>query len=292
MQIKKILCPVDFSEFSVRAYRHALSLAAHYDAAVLAMHVVELWKYPYAEYAASSGDYANFRRALDKGGKELLKEFVKKYPHDKIKPELAICEGRAPDSILAFAREQKVDGIVMGTHGRRGFDRLMLGSTTDRVMREASCPIIAVCKPTHESIAHVGEHPVHHLHRVLLCTDFSEHAERALEWAISVTEEYDAELTMLHIVEGAQSRQGQAMATAEKQLSTLIPAEKRNTLKVQTAVRMGKPYQCIIDYAREASTDLIAMGARGAGALDRAIFGSTTYRVIQLGPCPVLSVHV
>jgi len=292
MLIKKILCPVDFSEFSIRAYRHALSLAEHYDADLVAMHVVELWKYPYADYAASSGDYANFRQALDKGGKEKLREFVKKYSHEKIKPELAICEGRAPDSILAFAKEQKVDGIVMGTHGRRGFDRLMLGSATDRVIREASCPVIVVCKPTREAMAH--EHHVHHLHRVLLCTDFSENAERALEYAISVTEEYDAELTLLHVVEDVQSsvRQEQAMAKAAKQLDTLIPAEKRKTLKVQTAVRTGKPYQRIIEYAEEASPDLIAMGARGAGALDRAIFGSTTYRVIQLGPCPVLAVHV
>src|ERR1700758_5391252 len=113
MLIKKILCPVDFSEFSIHAYRHALSLAEHYNSKVVALHVVELWRYPYADYAASSGDYADFRRALDGGGKVQLQEFVNKHRHATIEPELAVSEGRAPDSILAFAKEQKVDGIVM-----------------------------------------------------------------------------------------------------------------------------------------------------------------------------------
>jgi len=79
LEIKLILCPIDFSEFSVRAYRHALSLAEHYRAKVVAQHIVELSRYPYADYAASSGDYAEFCRTLGEGGKEQLREFVKKH---------------------------------------------------------------------------------------------------------------------------------------------------------------------------------------------------------------------
>lgn len=295
MLIQRILCPIDFSEFSTRAYRHALSLAQHYRAKLLALHVIELWRYPYADYGATAGDYANFCRALHKGGKEQLQEFVKKNPHDEIQPELAVHEGRAPDSILSFAQAQKIDLIVMGTHGRRGFDRLMLGSATDRVMREAHCPVLAVCQPPRESVSS-GEkgHYVHHLSRILLCTDFSESSQRALEYAISVTEEYDAELTLMHVVEQVPSRatKEEVIETSGKELDKLIPAEKRKTHKIRTAVRIGKPYQRIIEYAKEVSADLITMGVRGAGALDRAVFGSTTYRVIQLGPCPVLAIHV
>jgi nucleotide-binding universal stress UspA family protein len=296
MLIKLILCPIDFSEFSRRAYRHALSLAEHYGAKLVALHVVELWKFPYADYAVTDGgDYATLRQSFHKGGKAQLEEFVNKHPHHGIKPELAICEGRAPDSILSFAQMQKIDVIVMGTHGRRGFDRLMLGSATDRVMREACCPVLAVCKPTHDSMAaDAGEHRVHHLSRILVCTDFSENSERALDYALSVTEEYDADLTVLHIVDGVQNRVGkdEVLATVTEKLDKLIPAEKRKTLRIRTAVGIGKPYQRIIEYAQETSADLITMGVRGAGALDRAVFGSTTYRVIQLGPCPVLAVHV
>jgi nucleotide-binding universal stress UspA family protein len=294
--IQRILCPIDFSEFSTRAFRHALSLAEHYQARLVALHVVEMWKYPFADYAATDGgDYANVLHALYKGGKEHLQEFVNQRRHEGIHPELAICEGRASDSILSFAQKEKIDLIVMGTHGRRGFDRLMLGSATDRVMRKASCPVLAVCQPPHDAVA-AGEkgHYVHYLKKILLCTDFSRNSERALDYAISVTEEYDAELTLMHVVEQVPSRatKEEVVETCAKELDKLIPAEKRKTGKIRTAVRIGKPYQHIIEYAKEASADLITMGVRGAGALDRAVFGSTTYRVIQLGPCPVLAIHV
>jgi nucleotide-binding universal stress UspA family protein len=293
--IQRILCPVDFSEFSIRAFHHSLSLAEHYRSSLVALHVVEMWKYPYAEYAAfRGGDYANLLTSLHQGAKEHLQEFVNRHRHGGIQPELAICEGRAPDSILSFAQQEKVEVIVMGTHGRRGFDRLVLGSATDRVMREAPCPVLAVRQPPHDAVA-AGEsgHYVHYLNRILMCTDFSEDSERALEHSISVAEEYHAELTLMHVVEEAlvQAKKENVVATAKQRLEKLIPAEKCNGIKVKIAVRMGKPYQRIVEYAQEAEIDLVTMGVHGAGSLDRAIFGSTTYRVIQLGPSPVLAVH-
>jgi nucleotide-binding universal stress UspA family protein len=295
LEIKQILCPIDFSEFSIRAYHHAQSLAEHYRAKLVAQHIVELWRYPYADYVASTGDYAEFCRALREGGNEQLQEFVKNHTHNEIQPELVVQQGAAPDSILSFAQARKTDVIVMGTHGRRGFDRLMLGTTTDRVMRRAPCPVLAVCKPPHDSMAATEERGhVHHLSQVLFCTDFSENSERALNYAISATAEYGAELTLLHVLEEIPSpaRKEEAIATATEQLDKLIPPEGRKTLKVKTAVRIGKPYRQIVQLALEAQTDLVTMGVRGRGALDLAVFGSTTYRVMQLGPCPVLAVQL
>ena len=79
LEIKLILCPVDFSEFSIRAYHYALSLAEHYRAKVVVQNIVEIWRYPYADYVASQGDYQEFCRALREGGEEKLREFVKKH---------------------------------------------------------------------------------------------------------------------------------------------------------------------------------------------------------------------
>ena len=216
---------------------------------------------------------------------------MKNYTHDEIQPELIVNVGMAPDSILSFAQTQKADFIVMGTHGWRGYDRLMLGSATDRVMRRAPCPVLAVYRPPLDSVAAGAEKSyVHHLSRILLCTDFSQHSERALNSAISATEEYDAELTLLHVLEEFPSpaKMDTAIAAMTEQLERLIPREKHKTLKLKTAVRIGKPYQQIIQHAQEAQIDMVTMGVRGRGALDLAVFGSTTYRVIQLGPCPVL----
>ena len=82
------------------------------------------------------------------------------------------------------------------------------------------------------------------------------------------------------------------VAQVMRHLDELVPPERRKTLEIKTEVRTGKPYQQIIQLALEAQTDLVVMGVRGGGSLDAAVFGSTTYRVIQLGSCPVLTVHV
>jgi nucleotide-binding universal stress UspA family protein len=261
---------------------------------LVAQHVVELWRHPSASFAASAGLYEEFEQALRESGSKQLQEFVKNHTHDEIQPELVVQEGVAADSILSFAQAEKADVIVMGTHGWRGFDRLMLGSVTDRVMRRAPCPVLAICKPPHDSVAAGRERGyVHHLSRILFCADFSENSELALKYAISATAEYDAELTLLHVLEGVPSpaKAEEAMAAAGERLDKLIPREGRKTLKIKTAVRIGKPYWQIIQLALEAQIDLVTMGVRGRGELDLAVFGSTTYRVMQLGSCPVLAVR-
>jgi len=290
LEIKLILCPIDFSEFSARAYRHALSLAEHYRANLVVQHIVELWRHPSVGFVINAGLYHEFCRSLREDGEAQLKELVKNYTPETIQPELVVDLGLAPDSILSFAQARKTDVIVMGTHGRRGYDRLMLGSVTDRVMRRAPCPVLAVRKTPHDSATGEERHHVHYLNRILYCTDFSENAERALNYAISVTTEYGAELTLLHVLEDISSSANvdEAIALTAKQLDKLIPLEGRKTCKIKTAVRIGKPYRQIIQLAEEAQIDLVIAGVHGYGALDPAVFGSTTYRVIQLGPCPVL----
>lgn len=292
LEVKLILCPIDFSEFSVRAYRYALSLAEHYRAKLVAQHIVEIWRYPSVGFVASAHLYEEFCQAVRESGQQQLQEFVKKNTHDETQPELVVHLGIAPDSILSSAEARKTDVIVMGTHGRRGYDRLMLGSVTDRVMRRAACPVLAVCRPPHDSIAAGAQPHHHHLNRILFCTDFSENSERALNYAISATTEYDAELTLLHVLEDGPdpAKSEKAIAAATEQLDNMVSPEQRKTLKVKTAVRIGKPYRQIIQLAREAQIDMATMGVRGRGALDLAVFGSTTYRVMQLGPCPVLAV--
>jgi nucleotide-binding universal stress UspA family protein len=295
LKIKLILCPVDFSEFSVTAYRYAISVAEHYQAKLVAQHIVELWRYPSAGFAASAALYDEFCQSVRESGKEQLQELVKNYTHNGIQLELIVHQGMAPDSILSFAQAQKADLIVMGTHGQRGYDRLMLGSVTDRVMRRASCPVLAVRNPPRDlMIADKDGRHVHRLRQILFCTDFSENSERALNYAISATEEYDAELTLLHVLEEVPNptRREKAISAATERLDKLIPPEARKTLKIKTVVSIGKPYRQIIQFAVEEQIDMVAMGVWGRGALDLAVFGSTTYRVMQLGPCPVLAVRV
>lgn len=294
LRIASILCPIDFSDFSIRAYRHALSLSEHYRAKLVALHIVELRRYPYADYAASAGDYEAFCQALREGGTQQLREFVKKYTHDKIHPALEVHQGIAPDCILSSSETNKTDLIVMGTHGRRGFDRLVMGSVANRVMRKAACPVLVVCGPPQGSAeSEEHQHP-HRLDRILFCTDFSENSQQALDFALSARSEYDAELTVLHVLEDVPNpaKAREVVAEVTGRLDKLIPEEEQKTSRIKTAVRTGKPYQQIIQLCQEFRIDMVAMGVHGRGALDVAVFGSTTYRVMQLGSCPVLAVPV
>ena len=292
MKLKSILCPVDFSEFSAAAYQYVLSLAEYYKASVVVLHVVELWKYPFADYAAQEADYAKFSKALSEGGEVRLRRFIDEHSTDGPQPELVVHEGNAPNCILSFAQKQNMELIVIGTHGRRGFDRLVLGSTTDRVMRKAACPVLVVSNPSHRALS-TGPDGRHRLNRIVYCTDFSNNSERALGYAISLAAEYGAELNLFHVADEAPdlARAESLITERTRELDKLVSETERKTLNVRSAVKFGKPYAEIVRHATEAQASLIVMTARGGDALDRAVFGSTTYRVIQLGPCPVLAIH-
>lgn len=291
MEFKTVLCPVDFSDFSASAYEYALTLAEYYKAHLVTLHAIELSKYPYADYVGATGDFADLSRALCEGGKVKLREFVKKHYREGVEPQLVVDQGNASDLILSFTQTHNIELIVMGTHGRRGFDRLVLGSTTDRVIRKASCPVLVVSNPAH-NVMTTGPDGKHRLSRIVYCTDLSINSERALRYAVSLAAQYGAELTILHVSPGAQdlARAEAIMAERTEQLDKLISGKDGN-LNLRKLVKFGKPYEEIVRHAREAQTSLIIMTARGGDAVDRAVFGSTTYRVIQLGPCPVLAIH-
>ena len=146
-------------------------------------------------------------------------------------------------------------------------------------------------RPYHYALSLAEHYRANHLSRILFCTDFSENSERALNYAITTIAEYDAELTLLHVLKDISGASVIDEAIAIEQLDNLIPPEKPKAGRIRSMVRRGSAYEQIIQLALEAQTDVVIMAVRGRGALNAAVFGSTTYRVIQLGPCPVLAVH-
>ena len=292
LRIERILCPVDFSEPSARAYDSAQSLARHYQAKLFLQHVVDFVLPAYAYYADAVYINELFRTIRDGARKQLL-DFAKSHTRSDVHPECLVHEGSATNSILSFAAAQDVDLIVMGTHGLKGFDRAALGSVTEKVLRKAHCPVL-VSRRRGQGVAapEVGQDAVQ-LRRVVFCTDSSDPARGALEYALSVAAEYDAEITLLHVLEDVQRLDNiqEAIATAAKQIDKLVPAECGGSPKIKTMVRIGRDYEQIIQFASEIQADLLIMAVRGRNALDLAVFGSTTYRAIQLGPCSVLAVH-
>jgi nucleotide-binding universal stress UspA family protein len=165
-----------------------------------------------------------------------------------------------------------------------------VGSVTERILRTARPPVLAVHSQPQASGS--PEEPVQ-FHKILFCTDFSDNSPRALEYAFLLACKYKAGISLLHVLERSD---GGKDLEAEKrhvlqELRAVVPQNVQNLATVESVVRAGRTYQEILAHAKETQTDLIVMGVRGRNALDLALFGSTTQRVIQLGQWPVLVVR-
>jgi len=289
LEIKKILCPVDFSEFSATAYDYAHSLARHYKAKLFIQHVSEpVISVPPEYISPPLIEQVYAHQVTD--AEERIRELSRRRSLDEVEHEVVLERGGAADCILEFVDSEKMDLIVMGTHGKRGLDRLVVGSVTEKVLRKAHCPVLAIPRLAQEASGTSAE-PVQ-LRKILCCTDFNEDSPRALEYAVLLACQYKATISLLHVLERSSEKKLESEKQgALQQLEAAIPENVRVCGPVEPAVRAGKPYEQILEHAVETESDLIIMGVRGRSAVNLALFGSTTHRVIQLGSFPVLVVR-
>jgi nucleotide-binding universal stress UspA family protein len=305
IEIRRILCPIDFSEFSRRAFDHAVAIAKWYESTITLLHVTAApIPIVYAPGPAPVPTAVVTREDRD----QLLLEmnrFAEGEAGSHVPLELSISEGNAADEILAAATSLTADLIVMGTHGRSGFERLVLGSVTEKVLRKASCAVLSVPRQMPDVVAAPGV-----LFKHILCAiDFSDCSMRALTYAMSLAQEADATLTLVHAIEvpgelpagehettaGRPRTMGEYIAAAEHEryahLNEAVPETVRAYCTIETIVATGKPYREILRIAGERQSDLIVMGIHGRGAADRLFFGSTTQHVVRQASCPVLTLR-
>jgi len=208
-----------------------------------------------------------------------------------------VSQGNATSEIVRLAKELPADLLVMGTHGRSGFERLMLGSVTEKVLRKSPCPVLTV-PPRAPAVV-----PVNGLFsRVICAVDFSPASLRALALAQSLAGEAAAGLCVLHVLEPVSvfapvpAAEAKAGATAERcrearhRIDELIGDDARAFTDVADVIVAGKAYQEILRVASEQRADLIVIGAHG-GPRGLPAFGSTTNHVVRQATCPVLTVY-
>ena len=305
IDIQRILCPIDYSDFSRRALDHAVAIARWYGSTVMVFHVSAIL--PAAAFAP--GVQAVTATPLTPEGREAMITALQTFagPETResgVRVEFDVTEGGAAVEILAKATEMRSDLIVLGTHGYSGFDRLVLGSVTEKVLRKASCPVLTVpCRA-----ADAAPVPSALFKRILCATDLSECSFAALRYAISLAEEADAHLTVLSVVDlplgvwpdvdkapplpkELRKYIDEAETDRRKSLEALIPADARTYCTIDTAVASGTPYRKILEMAGESNTGLIVMGVRGRGAVDVMLFGSTAQHVVRQAMCPVLTIR-
>lgn len=296
VQIRRILCPVDFSEFSRCALDHAAALSRLYQAELTVVHVSPPSPtLPASERAPGQTVLA----PLD--GEPLAEELRSLFGATSDQhpvPEFRVLAGPVVGTILDLADETNTDLIVLGTHGRTGFERFVLGSVTEKVVRKAPCPVLTVSRHAEDVPANA------HFSRILCGVDFSDASRHAVNYGLSLAEAAGGRVTLLHVVEplpsGSLSKYPQfdvvryrcsLMQDAREELERLVPADVRSVRRPDTRVACGKPYREILRTASEERSDLVVLGVHGQGAIDRMLFGSTTQAVVRQAACPVLSVR-
>ena len=289
----RILCPVDFSEGSRHALDYAVALAhsfcSYLDVLYVHRQTAPVPAFGYPEVVRPLPLTDTERAGLLQSLAELVAgDRASGVPIDTLFEEaLAV----APTIVECAAREQ-TDLIVVGTHGRTGFERLVLGSVANRVMTTAGCPVLVVPPRAPDAV------PIA-VRRVVCGVDFSPPSARALRTAGSLAGAMEARLTALHVLELAGDpvdrppalsgyRAGR-FARASAQLEAALTAV-REWCTVDPLVVVGKPYAEILRIAADQQADVVVMGRQGSGALDRLTFGTTTHRVVRQASCPVLTV--
>jgi len=301
IDLQRILCAVDFSEFSRHALDHALSVARGYGSTVTALHVVAP-----APAAVAGGWYFGSENPpplllpmmdADNARRELQRLVTTEHVPG-VKVESLVAEGfDVHREILEQAARLRSNLVVLGTHGRSGFERLFLGSTAEKVLRKARIPVMTVPPKAPDAMAS-GLAP---FKRIVCGMDYSKSSHIAFDYAVSLAQENAATLAVVHVIETPPMYVDFAPAAAidldawaeqaTAGLQQLVRDKVRTIGNVTEIVRAGRPYREILGLARELDADLIVLGVHGRGAADLFFFGSTTHHIVREGHCAVLTLR-
>ncbi len=293
LNIQRVLFPTDFSDGAKRAFPQAVFLADWHDAELHILNVTGRHRHDYEETKA------NFPIALD-----TLTDWLRR-PDESIDgmnwPDLEalpieqtqIESAAAAERIVDYGDDNEIDLVVMGTHGRRGVDRMLFGSVTEEVVRTASCPVFTVR-------ADADVTPSQAIRRILVPIDFSDASESAVQHAKEIAQTYGAEIDLLHVVEppfypsaygidSASFPTQEVVDRVEKQLGD-VAREEIGYEHVMVEATVGHPPSEILHYVDENEVDLVVIATHGRTGLERALLGSVTERVLRQSPAPVFVV--
>lgn len=288
--LKNVLFATDFSPNSNAALPYAMSVADRYGAKLLAVHV----KPSEAEILFSSPE--SWPAIIDEENRWIndcvqnLETQVRGTPH-----EVLTVRGKVADALIQIIADRSIDLLVLGTHGRTGLGKLFIGSVAEEIFRRAPCPVLSVGP----NVAGTPDGEIQ-FRRILFATDFSEDSLAALPYAVSLAEEDQAQLALLHVVE--QPAAGIADLEDVKEslmlrLRELVPPEAELWCHAECVVEFGHQFapaaQPILEAARRQSADLIVLGARPLrGKLGLVThLASTTAQILTQAACPVLTVR-
>ena len=280
ISFKNILFLTDFSHASSGALAYSLAFARHFKARLFPAHVMD----PVLPESGVVPSEQAVKNEEEQKQRQLSR--MVEYNGISFQPLLSRCEFEV--AMAHWIAEHGIDLVVVGTHGRKAVQRFLLGSTSEVVLHNATCPVLTIGPnvevPRIFSLT---------LDNILFAAELAAQSRHAIEYALALAAERHAQLTLLHVLP-EESRnypdRTRVLRFAMDEMQRLLPANASSCCKTELAVDAGDPAERIVRHARDEKAGLIVMGL--AGNSDFSIKGSSgvTHRVIGAAPCPVLSV--
>jgi len=287
--LKNILFLTDFSEPSEAALPFAAAVAREYGCKIYALHVLTPTMYTYAPPELIVETIAAQEEAAEKGMLLLTAKLAGLPFETNVERGIAIWP-----SLEETLKRHEIDLIVLGTHGRTGAAKFLLGSVAEEIFRRSPVPVLTI-GPSVRSGAHNGAR----FHRVLYATDFTPESLAAAPYAISFAQENEAELLLLHVIHERErgedaAREAATVADAMYNLGELVPKDAELWCKPETIVQYGVPAERVLELAKQHGADLIVLGVRDAAKRMGAathLERTTAHKVVAHATCPVLTVR-
>lgn len=295
---RSIMVPVDGSPFSREAVLHGLRLASQSGAILRLVRV--------GTSSTITGGPDGFavenQRLRDIHAAELSELYTiaaECRAHSTVNVTASLQYGPVVDTLIGYARRQKVDLILMRSHGRKGFARAWFGSVADGLIRESGIPVLVVKAPSVATAVESG----FVFNRILVPLDGSLLAEQSIGPAVSLARINDAAITLLKIVPPARRADGQTessigpaaaseVSVAQRYLETCLSADLERSLRVTRRVIVAEDVAgAILTAAENMEADLVAIATRGRGAIARATSGSVADRVVRQSPVSTMVIH-
>ncbi len=298
--IKSLLVPLDFSHASLKALNYACALVRTCGARVHLVHVCDYDSVPSLEAIGLTIPKAELTRRL----KRRLRQVADKFHLESNAETLHVLTGRAYDGICRLGERLGTDLIVTSTRGHTGLKHILLGSTAERVVQHAPCPVLVVREHEHDILPSDDESgPVLELGRILVPLDFSACSLAGLEYAVPWAHFWKAQLVLFHSAPMTNlAPYGEFGARAIPMMDTYIEEAAKSSLReiashmlergvaVETVVEAGAPAASICEYAERHGIDLIVTSTHGSSGFAHAIIGSTAEHIVRYAHCPVLVV--
>jgi len=295
IHIKKILCASDLSDFSNITIEVGVALARAFDAELYVCHIIDLT----ATAIYHDGFYTpiEMQDQATTYAEETLQKIV---GSSSVAWQTLIRAGHPADTVTQLVQEKQIDLAITATHGRSGLKRLIIGSVTERLMRTLACPLLIVRSHDPKITAPIDLETK--FQRILVGCDFSSASDQALQYGLNLAQELQSELHLVHVMapfvyenllkpgpKPVPRRTEELREQLEARLAARLPEESYYWCNPQTHILVGQPFEEITKYAILHKMDLIVLGVRGVGLVEKLLVGSTTDRVARQAPCPLLS---